>query len=174
MILTDSVLLSARRIVRFGEDHPMFENDAKKLAEAILMTTKPLEESMKVDLDGLARNIKACIDPKKDVGGWAYMVDEMVRHIRQLEANIGAGDTAISQLNQHVDALNEAYPPPSDVVLLKNEIDGMGEYLDKQADLLRQCQKKLRWGLDEISQELVEAIEELIGPEPPERDGPEV
>jgi hypothetical protein len=152
----------------------MFENDAKKLAEAILMTTKPLEESMKVDLDGLARNIKACIDPKKDVGGWAYMVDEMVRHIRQLEANIGAGDTAISQLNQHVDALNEAYPPPSDVVLLKNEIDGMGEYLDKQADLLRQCQKKLRWGLDEISQELVEAIEELIGPEPPERDGPEV
>lgn len=37
MILNDSVVLSAQRIVRFGEDHPMFVDDAKKLAEAISM-----------------------------------------------------------------------------------------------------------------------------------------
>jgi hypothetical protein len=40
---------------------------------------------MKVDLDGLAANIKQCMDPDLDVGGWAYMVDEMVAHIKRLE-----------------------------------------------------------------------------------------
>lgn len=62
---------------------------------------------MKVDLDGLARNIKSCIDPAKDTGGWAYMVDEMVAYIRQLESNVGGGDTAMTAMGLEIEHMQD-------------------------------------------------------------------
>lgn len=59
---------------------------------------------MKVDLDGLAASIKEAIkgDRAREL---RFMVDEMVRWIRELEANVGGGDTAIAQLEQENEAL---------------------------------------------------------------------
>ena len=51
---------------------------------------------MKVDLDGLARNIKADLDVTRRRRS-ALMVDEMVRHIKKLEAIV----EPLNELRQH-------------------------------------------------------------------------